>query len=155
MPLMLPLLWKFGKRLILHRFPCSSLILLVFIIVAFNGLLLVHPGHSAGRLHLENLFLSRCNDWKRRRIFTLHPIYYVKKRYHFANMLRGSGFCYTFAPAKWWRPFFLGLHFTGLPHAREAPFSYSLVCSCLLSLSYFSIKWFITLFSISLFVAYH
>lgn len=36
MPLILPLLWKFGKRLMLHRLPCSIVILFVCIICNLN-----------------------------------------------------------------------------------------------------------------------
>ena len=43
MPLMLPLLWKLGKRLMSHRLPCSLVILLVlmsFDVWMFNLFLL-------------------------------------------------------------------------------------------------------------------
>jgi len=47
---MLPLRWKLGKRLMLHRFPCSTVILFVCIFLEFNYFpLLMLPSGTAAR----------------------------------------------------------------------------------------------------------
>jgi len=60
---MLPLLWKLGKRLMLHRFPCSTVIFFVCIFLGFNYFpLLMLPSGTAARglfAHFKGIFQGR------------------------------------------------------------------------------------------------